>query len=236
LKGAVFDWDGTLASIDEREFYCINNALAEQGSSHVTRQFYVDNYYRRAYELGTGPRMVLETALRGKDKSVVEAAYESYRQLFQGSPDKARLQKGALPILKTLKQAGFKVGIATMRYTRWVIEKELDLLSVAPLIDILQTRQDLGVKGPLGSLTETVAQRASLVTNVIERLQLRPQDVFLVGDSWWDIRAGKQLGIKTALVQTGFASFNDFTSEKPNITASSLPELQGMLEEKNWTV
>jgi phosphoglycolate phosphatase-like HAD superfamily hydrolase len=236
LRGAVFDWDGTLAGIDDREFYCINNALAEQGSGPITRQFYVDNYYRRAYELGTGPRMVLEAALGGQDKSVVEAAYESYRRFFQGSPDKASLQNGALPILKMLKHADFKIGIATMRYTRWVVEKELDILSVAPFIDILQTRQDLGVKGPLGSLTETVAQRASLVTNVIERLRLRRQDVFLVGDSWWDIRAGKQLGIRTVLVRTGFASFNDFTSEKPDITVSSLPEFQGILEERNWTV
>lgn len=236
LKGAVFDWDGTLASIDEREFYCINNALAEHGSEPVTKQFYIRNYYRRAYELGTGPRMVLETALVDRDKAVVEAAYESYRRLFQGSPDKATLQAGALTILKSLKQAGFKIGIATMRYTRWVIEKELSLLSVAPLIDMLQTRQDLGVKGPLGSLTETVGQRARLVTRTTDGLALEPSDVFLVGDSWWDVRAGKQLGIKTVLVRTGFASFNDFSRENPDVTVSSLTELHGLLEGKNWAI
>jgi len=36
MKGAVFDWDGTLASIDEREFYCINHALTENGSNRST--------------------------------------------------------------------------------------------------------------------------------------------------------------------------------------------------------
>jgi phosphoglycolate phosphatase-like HAD superfamily hydrolase len=236
LKGAVFDWDGTLASIDEREFYCINKALAELGSGPVTREFYVDNYYRRAYELGTGPRMVLETALGGKDKAVVESAYESYRRFFKGSPDKATLQKGGLSILRALRESGFKIGIATMRFTRWVIEKELNLLSVAPLIDQVQTRQDLGVSGPLGSLTEAVAQRARLVTNVLGALNLHPGDAFLVGDSWWDVRAGKNLGIRTVLVRTGFASYNDFTNEKPEVTVSSLPELQAILEKRNWTV
>jgi phosphoglycolate phosphatase-like HAD superfamily hydrolase len=236
LKGAVFDWDGTLASIDEREYYCLNNALAEHDSGPITREFYLDNYYRRAYELGTGPRMVLETALIGKSRTLVEAAYESYRLLFQGSPDKATLQKGALSILKTLKQTGFKIGIATMRYTRWVIEKELDLLSVASFVDTLQTRQDLGVKGPFASLTEAVDQRATLVTNVLARLDLKPQDVFLVGDSWWDVRAGKRLGIKTVLVRTGFAAYNDFASEKSEITVSSLPELQTILQAKNWKI
>ncbi len=57
MKGIVFDWDGTLADIDERELYCINTALATADLGPVSREFYVQNYYRRAYEVGTGPRM-----------------------------------------------------------------------------------------------------------------------------------------------------------------------------------
>ncbi len=143
MKGAIFDWDGTLASIDEREFDCINHALTEHGSKPISREFYINNYYRRAYELGTGPRMVLETALADKGQSVVERAYESYRKVFQRSVDKATLQIGSLDILKSLKRARFKVGVATMRYTRWVVESELKHLSVAPFVDLLRTRQDL---------------------------------------------------------------------------------------------
>jgi phosphoglycolate phosphatase-like HAD superfamily hydrolase len=240
LKGTIFDWDGTLASIDEREFYCINRVLAEQGSNPVTRKFYIDNYYRRAYELGTGPRMVLKTALTGRGSATVESAYESYRKIFQESVDKATLQTGTLPILKALKQAGFKIGIATMRYTRWVVESELEHLAVAPLVDILQTREDLRSVGKewgaLGSLDTIVRQRAQLVTRALGGLQLGPSDVFLVGDSWWDVRAGKQLGIKTVLVQTGFAAYNDFSAEHPDLVVSSLLQLQEILENTNWPV
>lgn len=234
MKGAIFDWDGTLASIDEREFYCINRALAEQDVNPIDREFYINNYYRRAYELGTGPRMVLDEALTGKPPMILERAYESYRKLFQDSANKATLQDGALEILDTLRQAGFRIGIATMRYTRWVVESELKHLRVAPLVDLLKTRQDLGVSGRLGSLEETVNQRIRLVTRELAELDLRTQDAFLVGDSWWDIRAGKQIGIKTALVRTGFAAFNDFSSENPDLMVSSLLELREALDNKGW--
>jgi phosphoglycolate phosphatase-like HAD superfamily hydrolase len=234
LKGAIFDWDGTLASIDDREFYCINHALGEQGENTIDKEFYIDNYYRRAYELGTGPRMVLETALTGKPPMILDKAYESYRKLFQSSADKATLQKGALEILGTLKQARVRIGIATMRYTRWVVESELKHLGVAPFVDLLKTRQDLGVGGRLGSLEETVNQRIRLVTGELSELNLTAQDGFLVGDSWWDIRAGKEIGIKTVLVRTGFAAFNDFSSEGPDLIVSSLSEFRDVLEKKGW--
>ena len=55
LKGAIFDWDGTLLDIDGREFYCINAALKAHGIASVTQDFFLHNYYRRPFEVGTGP-------------------------------------------------------------------------------------------------------------------------------------------------------------------------------------
>ena len=236
MKGAVFDWDGTLASIDDREFYCINHALTENGSTLINNEFYIKNYYLRAYEEGTGPRMVLEAALAGKSRAAIETVYESYRKIFQATADKATLQTGAIEVLKALKRKGFRIGIATMRYTKWVVESELKNLAVAPQVDILLTRQDLGVGGTLGSLEETVSQRARLVTKALGEMRLTPEDVFLVGDSWWDVRAGKRLGIGTVLVKTGFASYNDFSKENPDLTVSSMNELREILEKRQWAI
>ena len=236
MKGAVFDWDGTLASIDEREFYCINHALTEHGSEPINDEFYVKNYYLRAYEEGTGPRMVLEAALTGKGRPIIEAVYESYRRIFQATAEKATLQTGAIEILRALKHVGFKICIATMRYTKWVVESELKHLSVTPLVDLLLTRQDLGVGGTLGSLEETVNQRARLVTRALGEVRLSHDDAFLVGDSWWDVRAEKKLGIRTVLVRTGFASYNDFSKEKPDLTVSSMNELREILEKRRWSI
>ncbi len=232
----MFDWDGTLASIDDREFYCINHALTEHGSKPIDHDFYVKNYYLRAYEEGTGPRMVLEKALEGKRRTIMDAVYESYRKIFQATVEKATLQTGAIELLKVLKREGFKIAIATMRYTKWVVESELKNLGVTSQVDILLTRQDLGVGGTLRSLEETVGQRARLVTKALGEIRLTRRDVFLVGDSWWDVRAGKRLGIRTVLVKTGFASYNDFSKENPEVTVSSMNELREILEKKHWEI
>ena len=224
MKGIVFDWDGTLADIDERELYCINTALATANLGPVSREFYVQNYYRRAYEVGTGPRMVLEAAVAGKTLDF-ERIYESYRKLFTVTASRAKLQHGALELLDSLKKANWQIAIATMRFTRSTIESELLNLGVDKFIQLFLTREDMGFNRRLGSLKETVDQRVKLVTRTLEKLGLEAQDTPLVGDSWWDIRAGKQLGMKTILVMTGFSSHNDFSSENLDLTVRSLSEL-----------
>jgi phosphoglycolate phosphatase-like HAD superfamily hydrolase len=234
LKGAIFDWDGTLAQIDDREFYCINQTLLAHHSKPIDREFLVKNYYQRAYEIGTGPRMVLETALSLENGISVDKVYETYRKLFRDTVSRARLQKGALELLSALKTRGFQLGVATMRFTRSVVAAELDLLKVSPLVGVLFTREELGPAGGLESLEEIVDKRKQLVMLALDRLKLGVGDAFLVGDSWWDIRAGKKLGMRTVLVRTGFARYNDFSKERPDVTVTSLSELERNLESSRW--
>jgi len=236
LKGAIFDWDGTLAQIDDREFYCINQTLIAHHSKPIDPGFLVKNYYQRAYEIGTGPRMVLETALSKEDGARIDEAYETYRRLFRDTVDKAKLQNGALELLSALKAHGFKLGIATMRFTRSVVAEELDLLKVRPLVDVLFTREDLGPGRGLESLEEVVDKRKQLVMRALDALKLLVENAFLVGDSWWDVRAGKKLGIRTVLVRTGFARYNDFSNEGADVTVNSLVELDKRVASKGWVL
>ncbi len=236
LKGAIFDWDGTLAQIDDREFYCINQTLSAHHSQPIDQEFLVKNYYQRAYEIGTGPRMVLETALSREDGARIDEVYETYRKLFRDTVDKAKLQNGALELLSALKGHGFKLGVATMRFTRSVVAAELDLLKVSPLVDVLFTREELGPGRGLESLEEVVDKRKRLVILALDRLKVPVEDAFLVGDSWWDVRAGKKLGIRTVLVRTGFARYNDFSREGADVTVKSLAELGKRLETNGWVV
>lgn len=236
MRGAIFDWDGTLAQIDDREFYCINKTLITHHSKSIDQDFLVKNYYQRAYENGTGPRMVLETALSRENSAKIDDVYETYRKLFRETIDKAKLQSGALELLASLKKQGFMLGVATMRFTRSVVAAELDLLKVSPLVGALYTREDLGLARGKESLEQIVDKRKQLVTLALAKLDLHIGDAFLVGDSWWDVRAGKKLGIRTVLVRTGFAKYNDFSSEKPDVTVGSLNELETILRSSGWSL
>ena len=234
MIGAVFDWDGTLVDIDEREFYCINRSLEAHNISPVSREFFITNYYRRPFEVGTGPRMVLDAAADGRGE-VTEKLYETYRGLFAGTVEKAKLHDGALSLLRALREMQYQVGIATMRFTRSVVEREMEVLGVGSYAYSLLTREDLGVKRPLGSLEETVQQRTRLVSMVLEELVLKARDSFLAGDSWWDVRAGKRVGTKTVLVLTGFSFHNDFSSERPDLIVRSLRELEVEIRKNRLT-
>jgi len=236
LKGAIFDWDGTLAQIDDREFYCINQTLSAHHSKPIDQEFLIKNYYQRAYEIGTGPRMVLETALSREHSARIDEVYETYRKLFRDTVDKAKLQNGALELLSALKGHGFKLGVATMRFTRSVVAAELDLLKVSPLVNVLFTREELGPGRGLESLEEVVDKRKQLVILALDWLKVRVEDAFLVGDSWWDVRAGKKLRIRTVLVRTGFARYNDFSKEDADVTVKSLAELGKRLETNGWVL
>src|SRR5207244_11770773 len=120
----------------------------------------------------TRPLMRLKTKQTGKNRPIIDPVYESYRKTFQATAERATLQTGAIEILKALKRAGFKISIATMRYTKSVVESELKHLAVTSQVDLLLTRQDLGVRGTLGSLEETVNQRARLVTRALREISL----------------------------------------------------------------
>ena len=236
MKGAIFDWDGTLAQIDDREYYCINQTLITHHSRPIDQEFLIKNYYQRAYEMGTGPRMVLEAALSRENPASIDEVYETYRKLFRETANKARLQNGALQLLTALKAHNFALGIATMRFTRSVVANELDLLKVSPLVEVLYTREDLGPGHGMESFEEIVDNRVRLVRLALNKLSLRVSDSFLVGDSWWDIRAGKKLGIKMVLVRTGFAHYNDFSKEQADVTIGSLAELEEKIESNHWAL
>lgn len=236
MKGAIFDWDGTIAQIDDREFYCINQTLIAHHSKTIDQDFLIKNYYQRAYEMGTGPRMVLETALSRENRPMTDEVYETYRKLFRDTVDKAHLQSGALELLSALRRHQFRIGVATMRFTRSVVAAELERLKVTPLVDVLYTREEIGPASGMESLEEVVDKRKQLVTEALGTLRLRVNDAFLVGDSWWDVRAGKKLGIRTVLVKTGFARYNDFSKEHPDLTVASLGELENKLESNGWSI
>jgi phosphoglycolate phosphatase-like HAD superfamily hydrolase len=70
----------------------------------------------------------------------------------------------------------------------------------------------------------------------LDALKLLVENAFLVGDSWWDVRAGKKLGIRTVLVRTGFARYNDFSNEGADVTVNSLVELDKWVESKGWVL
>ncbi len=75
---------------------------------------------------------------------------------------------------------------------------------------------------PLGGFGSDSIQRSALLKMAHRRAQkmspspIAPKDVFVVGDTPWDVKAGRAAGFTTIAVETGFATPQELRGSKPD--------------------
>jgi len=79
VEAVIFDWDGTLIDLNERELYSINKALTSVGFSTISKERYVQGYYLNLYN-EFGARNLIKKTL--KDKTLIDRALETYSREF----------------------------------------------------------------------------------------------------------------------------------------------------------
>ncbi len=222
-EAVIFDWDGTLVDIDGRELHCINKALASVGSAIISMQHYIEGYYSHPYK-DPGARNLIRKNLG--DEEVAEKAIETYSNQFSRTLRLIKLQQKAFNVLEALKNRGMSLAVTTLRRRRMLVEQEMQYLKIDRFVDVLVTREDIRhqpwMKLSISLVTECRAQQ---FIKTLKLLQKEPSKTIVVGDSWWDIRAAKQVQAITAWIKTGFGAHNDFSREEPDITLNNLEEL-----------
>lgn len=221
-EAVIFDLDGTLVDLDDRELYCINKALTKVGSSTISRRQYIQRYYSRPYDQ-VGARNLIRELL---GKQAAGKAIEIYSNKFRKNLHLNKLQKETFKVLITLKSEGTPSAVATLRRMRSLVEQELQYLHIHRFIDVLVTREDIKPPPQTKPLLNIVAElRAQQFMKTFMLLQTEPSKTIIVGDSWWDIRGAKMVGAIAALVKTGFGTYNHFCREKPDIILDNLEQL-----------
>jgi pyrophosphatase PpaX len=223
VEAAIFDWDGTLVDLDERELHCINKALANCVSRTISKQDYIEGYYSNPY-IEVGARSFLRRILG--DTETAEKAIEIYSDEFLNTPHLIKLQEKAFNVLKTLKLEGLSLAVTTLRRRRMPIEQEIQYLNIDGFIKVLVTREDIELKPLAKPILSIIAElRTQQFMKTLTLLQKVPSKTIILGDSWWDLRAAKRVGAISAWVKTGFGAYNDFSIEKPDISLNNLEEL-----------
>lgn len=223
IEAVIFDWDGTLVDLDRRELYCINKALASVDSPTISMQAFIEGYYSHPYK-GAGGRNLIRKILG--DVATAEKAIEIYSNEFAKTVHLIRLQEKTLDVLKALRIEGLSLAVATLRRRRVLVEQELRYLEIDRFFDVIVTREDIELKpGMKFSLSNVVESRAQQFMKTLTLLRTEPAKTMIVGDSWWDIRASKEVQAVTAWVKTGFGAYNDFCTEKPDMTLNNVEEL-----------
>lgn len=184
LEAVLFDMDGTII----KNSYPFPQAKAEILATLRSRGLYVpDDIYgsiANLLEKLKEPPYNDHTNIRGVILSIL-TKYD-----FECTGD-AKLRRGALGILRRLKQDGYRLGLIS-NSNLLVVRKVLGATRVYSLFDVVITRE----------CVERMKPYPDMVLAACEKLGVHPSNTLVVGDSWVDIEAGSAAGAKTAYLNT----------------------------------
>jgi HAD superfamily hydrolase (TIGR01662 family) len=125
---------------------------------------------------------------------------------------------GAVEVLKTLRQQGFKLGVVTRNSASAV---RTICSAIDTLCDVFLPRE----------VVRFVKPHPEHLQHALDRLHIRAQQTVMVGDGPIDIKAGKALGLKTVAVLTGGDRRESLLASQPDLILDSVADLLPILAE-----
>ena len=187
IRAIVFDLDGTLLNTLDDLCDSLNFAMdacqMPRHSLEKTRQM-----------VGNGTEDLLTRAVPGgRQNPRFDECISVYRARYtEHWNDKTRPYDGILPLLRTLKEKGIGIGVASNKFDAAV--KELVKLHFGDLVDIA-----IGEGGEIGKKPKPDSVYAAMKV-----LGVTPDEILYAGDSDTDMETGKNAGVFTVGVLWGF--------------------------------
>lgn len=130
-----------------------------------------------------------------------------------------KLFPGTMEMLGRVRQRGLKTGIVTSK-RKIMAQRALKLVSVGQLVDVLVALEDCGAHKP----------DPLPVATALRGLGVLPEEAVFVGDSWYDIAAGRGAGVATVGVTWGMADRGRLSSSGPDLIADGWEDLLQFLK------
>ena len=189
-KLILFDLDGTLLDTLEDLAEAVNHALSLRGLPlHTTDK------YRGM--VGHGIRNLVQQALpSNSDEALVDSALADFRAYYQAHIDvHTRPYPGIPELLTALHERGVRLAVASNKFqegTEYLIQR---FFPDIPFVAILGNRPGWPLK-----------PSPEIVSEVLNRAEVAPEDALLVGDSPTDLRTAFNGGIEALAATWGYRS------------------------------
>lgn len=207
IKAILFDIDGTL--LDTREFIY-------QAFEHSFREFHFESPSRE--ELAGVIGQPLEKCYTiFYPKSDVPALAEAHRVFQMENLHLVVPFPNTLKTLESLRKAGFVMAAVTTRSNRTGLSS-LQQAHIAEFFPVIVAGDDVKKHKP----------DPEPVFLALERLGIPPKDAVMVGDTSFDVQAGKRAGVSTVGVTYGFLG-PQIIEEKPDFLANDISDLVSIL-------
>ncbi len=182
---AVLDFDGTLADSAEGIVRTMQAAFAEMGFASPDEEAV----------RGTIGLPLVESVVRlqGCDRATAEAATDVYRRIWEESgTERVALFEGVADALRTLREAGVRIAIATSRGHQSV-ESLCQRLGISGYVETILACEDVRRAKP----------NPEAVLRLMEMYKVPPSQTWVVGDTAFDIAMGTGAGCHTCGVTYG---------------------------------
>lgn len=175
----LFDLDGTLINTNE---------LIIASFSHTLEHFQPNRYTREDIISFIGQPLV--DSFKEVDESSVSEMVKMYKEHNLAHHEEyVHAFEGVVETVKTLHEKGFKLGIVTTKM-RDAVELGLEITGLSEYFTTIVTLDDV----------ERAKPDKEPITRALQNLQSDESSAIMVGDSRYDIEAGKNAGTLTAAV------------------------------------
>jgi phosphoglycolate phosphatase-like HAD superfamily hydrolase len=224
VKAILFDLDGTIFDITERDAFARYQALKELGYDVSLEDV------RKRYRFGIGRMgIVKELGIKlteKEEKKYIETSFSHFVKR-ENALSLTKIHIDAYNVLSILSKK-YKLILVTSRDDLSSTEEELRWFNIRNFFTLIVTREVAakyhGVKDiPLLPFQE---QRTKLYECTIALSKIDSSEMLCVGDSVGEIEPAKKLGIKTIGVLTGFSSKEDME----NVSIATIPNLTQLIK------
>lgn len=210
IKAAIFDLDGTLIDSNWVHLQSWRGALKTLGVE--LRDQEVIN------RLGLRTVDIARQLLSSHDEQSIGRLVELKSQLFENTWRlEVKPRYGALGMLRVMKARGVRSAVASSNSTDRIL-KIVKYFGMDALLDAV-----VGINE-----VEQGKPDPALVTTAIKKLGVAPKESIYVGDSRYDVEAGRAAGAKTALVLQPVAAQSELKVE-PDYRLRSLYQLKQII-------
>ncbi|MGN0612621.1 MAG: HAD family hydrolase, partial [Porcipelethomonas sp.] len=187
MKLAIFDLDGTLTDSLADIAEASNYALRELGFPEHELSKY--NYF-----VGDGVKELIGRILPEDRQEQFEKALSLYNSYYGTHYTvKTYVYDGIIETLEKLKENGVLLAVASNK-TDFFVDDVISHYFGDDLFAMVCGKEE----------GRPVKPDPSIVTNIIDKLNVKPEDSFMIGDTCIDIKTGKNAGIKTIGCRWGF--------------------------------
>jgi phosphoglycolate phosphatase len=220
-EAVVFDYDGTLVHLN------INFSVMREGVEKALADHGVNpDAYKGLLilEMIDEVRKLISERNPLEGRSFYRKALELVTEHEVRAAKRGRVLLGAIETLRLLKKRGIKVGIITRNCSKAV---KIVFPNIESLCDVFLPRD---------SVTR-VKPHPDHLTLVLKTIAInRPVRCLMVGDHIIDIEGGRRMGMKTAGVLTGKATYQDFMKAGADFIVKDVTRIPDCIcqEQERW--